>query len=178
MIDHIRHRETRAAHSAAPGVAPTKSGSSSSKSFAAQFSSALTGASHLHKSSTISHVVSRFAGTVSARNPDAAHTGRGSGTAADPKSLVAIPMDQPATAAPVTQSTPAASDDPVAALQQAIKDAGMDPSAFKMDVHNDTVSYMAGSYQDRQLVVQFPNGKTASYSADLVAKNASVAVNA
>ena len=83
--------------------------------------------------------------------------------------------------APVTTSMNSTSvisleDASIMALQQAMQAAGIDTSGVHMEVHNNTNSYMMGSYQDRQLVVTMPGGRSGSYSADLVARNAAVAL--
>lgn len=70
----------------------------------------------------------------------------------------------------------AVEDDSITALRSALAAAGVDASNIHMEVHNDSVSYMMGSYQDKQLVVQLPGGRTASYSADLVLRNPAVTV--
>lgn len=89
--------------------------------------------------------------------------------------------DPSASASLLTNSLPKDStisleDVSISALQQALQSAGVDTSGMHMEVHNDTISYMMGSYQDRQLVVQLPGGRIASYSADLVARNPNVTV--
>lgn len=113
--------------------------------------------------------VSNQAVTVAAPSPRLAEA-RVSQVADPALSVATVTSPLPA------DSTVSTDDGSITALQQALQAQGIDTSAMHMEVHNDTISYMMGSYQDRQLVVQLPGGRVASYSADLVARNPNVTV--
>ena len=187
-------------------ITSTASNTKASTSFASQLKSSLALSATPKKKAQSDAAASPNlkTGTVSVSKATASSPA-GVPKAADPQYLLNIKMDQPASSQAVTASTttkkvatPAVSlvtnaasivsaplpsdstislnDASITALQTALQNAGIDTSGMHMEVHNDTVSYMMGSYQDRQLVVQLPGGRIASYSADLVAMNPNVTV--
>jgi len=62
---------------------------------------------------------------------------------------------------------PAASQDPISRLGDALKAAGLDPAAFGITAHEDTVWYPGGTYMNRMLTVNLPNGRTENFDTNL-----------
>ena len=61
----------------------------------------------------------------------------------------------------------AASQDPISRLGEALKSAGLDPAAFGITAHEDTVWYPGGTYMNRMLTVSLPNGRTENFDTNL-----------
>jgi hypothetical protein len=61
----------------------------------------------------------------------------------------------------------AASQDPISRLGDALKSVGLDPAAFGITAREDTVWYPGGTYMNRMLTVNLPNGRTENFDTNL-----------
>ena len=66
--------------------------------------------------------------------------------------------------------------DPIEVLKKALEDAGVSTIGMQFSYADDTVIYPGGSYQNKQVTVQTPNGRKEQYSADLMMRSPWVTV--
>ncbi len=65
---------------------------------------------------------------------------------------------------------------PIEVLQNALRNAGLDPARFPMTEIHEVVGYPGGSYMNHQIVVDFGGGLRESYDIGLMLRNPSVTV--
>ncbi len=65
---------------------------------------------------------------------------------------------------------------PIEVLQNALRNAGLDPARFAMTEIHEVVGYPGGSYMNHQMLVDFGGGVRESYDIALMLRNPSVTV--
>ena len=127
------------------------------------------------KTTTVKTAAAKAATAAKTSKPQVASLFSG---ALNTASTTPAPRQDPAIAKILTQTaTPAvaskadatkADATPQDTLSAALASIGYDPSQFKMETHEDFVSYPGGGYYYKYVSVNLPNGKSEKFSTDLM----------